>query len=142
MRGHWGNIENRTHWRRDAVCGEDRTRSRKPRMVVNLALLRSATFRLLSRHHPEQSLPEMQERSADALALLRTRSCHNQTPWEIDSAGATVSPQLGPFPRRADELPRVLLVHKTERDLALEDKSHAEDISQPAPARALLLMNA
>jgi predicted transposase YbfD/YdcC len=78
IRGHWGGIENRNHWRRDALCGEDRTRSRKPRMVANLALLRSATFRLLSRHHPEQSLPEMQERfarhSAGALALLRSKS--------------------------------------------------------------------
>jgi predicted transposase YbfD/YdcC len=75
IRGHWGGIENRNHWRRDALCGEDRTRSRKPNFVANLALLRSATLRLLNRHYPGRSLPELQERfaykPADALALLR-----------------------------------------------------------------------
>lgn len=52
IRGHWGGIENRNHWRRDALCGEDRTRRRKPRLVANLALLRKATLRLLSRRTP------------------------------------------------------------------------------------------
>jgi hypothetical protein len=78
IRGHGGGIENRSHWRRDALCGEDRTRRRNPRLVAHPALLRSATFRLLSRHHPEQSLPERQERVAHhfsgALALLPTKS--------------------------------------------------------------------
>jgi predicted transposase YbfD/YdcC len=35
IRGHWGGIENRNHWRRDALCGEDRTRSRNPNLVAN-----------------------------------------------------------------------------------------------------------
>ena len=28
IRGHWGGVENRNHWRREALLGEDRSRSR------------------------------------------------------------------------------------------------------------------
>ncbi|MEN9734505.1 MAG: hypothetical protein RLZ45_2500, partial [Verrucomicrobiota bacterium] len=28
--GHWAGVENRNHWRRDALFGEDRSRSRNP----------------------------------------------------------------------------------------------------------------
>jgi predicted transposase YbfD/YdcC len=77
IREHWGGIENRNHWRRDALCGEDRTRSRNPNLVANLALLRSATLRLLNEHYPERSLPEIHESFAakpfQILALLRSK---------------------------------------------------------------------
>jgi len=42
IRGHWGGVENRNHWSKDAVWGEDGTRSRNPGIVGNLALLRNA----------------------------------------------------------------------------------------------------
>jgi predicted transposase YbfD/YdcC len=78
IRGHWGGVENRNHWRRDAICGEDRTRSRKPNLVANLALLRSATFCLLNRHYPDRCLPDLLEsfafKPARAFHLLRSTS--------------------------------------------------------------------
>ena len=42
IRGHWGGIEIRNHWRRDALLNEDRTRSRDPNICGTLALLRNA----------------------------------------------------------------------------------------------------
>jgi len=77
IRGHWGGIENRNHWRRDALWGEDRTRSRNPNLVANLALIRSALLRLLNQHHPNRSLPEICEcfaaKPSQTLALLRSK---------------------------------------------------------------------
>ena len=77
IRGHWGGIENRNHWRRDALCGEDRTRSRNPNLVANLALIRNALLRLLNEHHPNRSLPEIREcfaaKPSQTLALLRSK---------------------------------------------------------------------
>jgi predicted transposase YbfD/YdcC len=61
IRGHWGGVENRNHWRRDALWGEDQTRSNNPNLVANLALVRSALFRLLSHHYPERSHSELRE---------------------------------------------------------------------------------
>ena len=40
IRGHWGGIENRNHWRKDACLQEDKTRSRHPNTVAVLAMLR------------------------------------------------------------------------------------------------------
>ena len=48
VRGHWGGVENRNHWRRDACGGEDRTRSRNPNIVGTVALLRNALLALIS----------------------------------------------------------------------------------------------
>ena len=77
IRGHWGGIENRNHWCRDALWGEDRTRSRNPNLVANLALIRSALLRLLNEHHPNRSLPEIHEcfaaKPSQTLALLRSK---------------------------------------------------------------------
>jgi predicted transposase YbfD/YdcC len=42
IRGHWGGVEIRNHWRRDVLMGEDRSRSRNANLLANLALLRSA----------------------------------------------------------------------------------------------------
>jgi predicted transposase YbfD/YdcC len=76
IRDHWGGVENRNHWRRDALWGEDRTRSRKPNVVANLALLRSAASRLLNDHYPDQNHAELRETLAHKpnLSLLSQKS--------------------------------------------------------------------
>ena len=61
IRGHWGGVEVRNHWRRDAVMGEDASRSRHPNLLANVALLRSALLALLAEHHPDEPLPQLRE---------------------------------------------------------------------------------
>jgi hypothetical protein len=61
IRDHWGGVENRNHWRRDALWGEDKTRSRDSNLVANLALVRSALFGLLNYHYPNRSHSELRE---------------------------------------------------------------------------------
>lgn len=61
IRGHWGGVEVRNHWRRDALMGEDRSRSRNPNLLANLALIRNALLELLSRLPEPQSLPQLRE---------------------------------------------------------------------------------
>lgn len=77
VRGHWGGVEIRNHWRRDAIWGEDASRTRKASTLANLALLRNALFALLPEHFPLRSHPEIHEllssRPAIALRLLRSR---------------------------------------------------------------------
>ena len=74
IRGHWGGVEIRNHWRRDAVLGEDGSRSRNATLLANLALLRNALLRVLAPELERQSLPAVLERlhshPARALALL------------------------------------------------------------------------
>jgi len=41
VRGHWGGVEIRNHWRKDAILHEDKTRSRNPALVGALAMLRN-----------------------------------------------------------------------------------------------------
>jgi predicted transposase YbfD/YdcC len=76
-RSHWAGVENRNHWRRDASLGEDRTRLHHPVALINLALLRSVTLRLLSTQSDDDWLPAHQERLCArptlALALLRQK---------------------------------------------------------------------
>lgn len=78
IRGHWAGVENRNHWRRDALWGEDRTRSRKPNIVGNLALLRSALVQLFNEHYPDQAHSALREAFAAnpslALNLVRAKS--------------------------------------------------------------------
>jgi len=54
--------------------GEDRSRSRNPNLLANLAILRSTLLALLADHFPDQSLPEIREqlssRPAQALKIL------------------------------------------------------------------------
>src|ERR1700751_24033 len=69
VRGHWAGGENRNHWRRDACLGEDRTRSRNPPGLINLALLRSATLLLLNHGYPGRPLPALNEAFAVNPAL-------------------------------------------------------------------------
>ena len=61
IRGHWGGVEVRNHWRRDALLGEDRSRSRNATLLANVALIRSALLALLTQHHPDRSLPQIKE---------------------------------------------------------------------------------
>ncbi len=77
IRGHWAGVEIRNHWRRDAIWGEDGSRTRRPTALANLALLRSALLALLSEHYPDRPLPELTETfaasPAAALRLLRAK---------------------------------------------------------------------
>ena len=41
VRGHWGGVEIRNHWEKDAILLEDKTRSRDPVLVGALAMLRN-----------------------------------------------------------------------------------------------------
>jgi predicted transposase YbfD/YdcC len=76
IRGHWGGVEIRNHWRRDALMGEDRSRSRNANLLANLALIRNALLQILSEHIQEQSLPQFREnlesRPGRCMALLTT----------------------------------------------------------------------
>jgi predicted transposase YbfD/YdcC len=76
IRGHWGGVEVRNHWRRDALMGEDRSRSRKPNLLANLALMRNTLLQVLSEHLQGQSLPQFQEtlhsHPTHCLALIAT----------------------------------------------------------------------
>jgi predicted transposase YbfD/YdcC len=62
IRGHWGGVEIRNHWRRDAVLGEDGSRSRNVTLLANLALIRNALLRVLADELERQSLPALLER--------------------------------------------------------------------------------
>ena len=74
IRGHWGGVENRNHWRRDALLGEDRSRSRNATLLANLALLRNVLLGVMAGELASQSLPQLRERlhshPARCLALL------------------------------------------------------------------------
>ena len=74
IRGHWGGVEIRNHWRQDALMEEDGSRSRNPNLLANLALLRNTLLAALSNQFPDQSLPQIHERlhshPAQCLALL------------------------------------------------------------------------
>jgi predicted transposase YbfD/YdcC len=76
IRGHWAGVEIRNHWRRDAIMGEDGSRSRQPNLLANLALLRNVLLAVLGDHFQAQSLPQIQEqlhsRPGQCLALLRS----------------------------------------------------------------------
>lgn len=61
IRGHWAGVEIRNHWRRDALMGEDRSRSRNANLLANLALLRSASLCGLAEQFDSKSQPEIRE---------------------------------------------------------------------------------
>ena len=62
IRGHWGGVEIRNHWRRDVLMGEDGSRSRNPNLLANVALIRSALLAVLADQWPDVSLPQVHER--------------------------------------------------------------------------------
>lgn len=74
IRGHWGGVENRNHWRRDALLGEDGSRSRNATLLANLALLRNVLLAVMARELETQTLPQLRERlhshPAQCLKLL------------------------------------------------------------------------
>lgn len=74
IRGHWGGVENRNHWRRDALMGEDGSRSRNAMLLANVALIRSALLQVMASHLEHQSLPQLREQlhsnPARSLAIL------------------------------------------------------------------------
>jgi predicted transposase YbfD/YdcC len=76
IRGHWAGVEIRNHWRRDALMGEDRSRSRNPKLLANLALIRNALLHLLPSPEDTGSLPQtreaLQRRPGQCLKLLTT----------------------------------------------------------------------
>ena len=69
-------MEIRNHWRRDVLMGEDRSRSRHPHLLANLAILRSALLSVLSEHLHYQSLPVFREKlracPKQCLAIITT----------------------------------------------------------------------
>lgn len=77
IRGHWGGVENRNHWRRDALMGEDKSRSRNATLLANLGLLRSALLQVLSPHLETQSLPELREQLHSKPARCLTLLSHS-----------------------------------------------------------------
>ncbi len=74
IRGHWGGVEIRNHWRRDVLMGEDASRSRNPNLLANVALIRSALLGLVAESIQEQCFPALRERlhsrPGDCLALI------------------------------------------------------------------------
>lgn len=77
IRGHWGGVEIRNHWRRDALWREDSTRTRNVNALANLALLRSVLLRICSAHWPELSLPRVFETCQYSLPnALRSLASH------------------------------------------------------------------
>ncbi len=73
IRGYWG-VENKVHWRRDVIGGEDTCRLRDPNSACALALLRTALLTLVV-YSGRPSLKEAQEEFANkpyrALHLIR-----------------------------------------------------------------------
>lgn len=61
IRGHWGGVENRNHWRRDALMGEDGSRSRNANLLANVALLRNVLLQVMAPELATQSLPQLRE---------------------------------------------------------------------------------
>ena len=59
--GHWAGVEIRNHWRRDVIMGEDRSRSRNPNLLANLAIIRSALLCGLAEQFEGRSQPEIFE---------------------------------------------------------------------------------
>lgn len=59
--GHWAGVEIRNHWRRDVLMGEDRSRSRNPNLLANLAIIRSALLCGLAEQFEGRPQPEICE---------------------------------------------------------------------------------
>ena len=62
IRGHWGGVEIRNHWRKDALLLEDKTRSRNVNLVGALLLLRNAVLGLLLQIAGDDPMPAALER--------------------------------------------------------------------------------
>lgn len=77
IRGHWGGIEIRNHWRKDACLQEDKTRSRNPNTVAALAMLRNGLLFFLSEDPHTSNINAFTEATAadsdKALEMLMRR---------------------------------------------------------------------
>ncbi len=77
VRGHWGGCEIRNHWVRDALFGEDATRSKNLNLNGNLAVLRCALIALKTRHANHLSWPSIFELSGLRPAIPYNLVCNN-----------------------------------------------------------------
>ena len=67
IRNHWGGIEIRNHWRKDACLMEDKTRSKNPNIVASLAMLRNCYLHFCETQTKHKSLLALTEAiTADA----------------------------------------------------------------------------
>ncbi len=57
VRGHWGGVEIRNHWKKDAILLEDKTRSRNPTLVGALAMLRNILLFTHKEQDKHKTLP-------------------------------------------------------------------------------------
>jgi hypothetical protein len=77
-------VENRNHWRRDTLLGEDGSRSRHPTLLANGAWRRNVLLAVLSQGPEEHPMPAWRERlhshPARALALLARSCAQNKSP--------------------------------------------------------------
>lgn len=78
IRGHWGGIESRNHWRKDACLLEDKTRSRNPTIVASLAMLRNIALFFFNEQQIHTTLTGFVEAvaadSTMAYSMLKARS--------------------------------------------------------------------
>lgn len=70
VRGHWGGVEIRNHWRKDACLLEDKTRSRNPTLVGVLAMLRNTLLFMHKEQDEHTTLPGFVE----AIAANKNRA--------------------------------------------------------------------
>jgi len=72
IRGHWS-VENKNHWRRDAIWGEDHCLLRAPNAACALALLRNALLALIipaGYSNLAAALESMHAHPSDAIRLI------------------------------------------------------------------------
>ena len=78
IRGHWGGIESRNHWRKDACLLEDKTRSRNPTIVASLSMLRNVVLFFFNDQLVHSTLTGFVEAvaadSSKAYSMLKARS--------------------------------------------------------------------
>lgn len=74
VRNHWKGTEIGNHWQRDAIMGEDKTRSRNPNIIGAFALLNNVAHAMMRRAFPDQPLIQtienLQTRPALAIRLV------------------------------------------------------------------------
>lgn len=72
IRGHWGGIEIRNHWRKDACLHEDKTRSRNPNTVAAMAMLRNCLLLFLHEAPHTSNINALtEETAADSDSALK-----------------------------------------------------------------------
>jgi len=77
IRGHWGGVEIRNHWRKDACLLEDKTRSRNPNIVAAFAMIRNLVLYFLNEQKVHSTLAGFVEATAayasKAYAMIKGR---------------------------------------------------------------------